>query len=143
MLDAPREVRRRLSGGQPRPLNFTELIGNVLFVLACLVDHDGQQESLVGCDEVRPVDRELPFESEVPLGPLMSVFRNEGNKERAGLDLLADRLVPSVSAPQLALVEPDLDARSPEGLADALRSLGIFRRVAQEDSQGRRADAVW
>ena len=51
---------------------------------------------------------------------------------QARLDLLADRDVPRIATPQLALVEPDLDAGCPERLADAPRRLRILRGVAQE-----------
>ena len=39
-----------------------------------------------------------------------------------------------VAASQLALVEPNLDARRLKGRADALCRIGILRGVAEEDS---------
>src|SRR5579871_3245005 len=98
----------------------------MLLLLTGLVEHDGQQEGFVRCDQIRAIDRELPFEPEVPLGPLMGVFRDDWNKERAALDLLADRLVPGVPAPQLALVEPNLDAGRTQCGANLLRGLRIL-----------------
>jgi hypothetical protein len=48
-----------------------------------------------------------------------------------------------VAASQLALVEPNLDARRLKGRADALCRIGILRGVAEEHSPpGLRADAV-
>jgi hypothetical protein len=73
----------------------------------------------------------------------MGVSGDDGDEERAGLDLLMDRLVPGIPAPKLALVEPDLNARGSQRVANAPSSLGILRGVAQEDSPGLRADAVW
>ena len=47
-------------------------------------------------------------------------------------DLLANRLIPDVPTPQLASVEPDLDASSAKGLANSLGGLLILRGVAQK-----------
>jgi hypothetical protein len=44
-----------------------------------------------------------------------------------------------VAASQLALVEPNLDARRLKGRADALCRIGILRGVAEEDSPPRSA----
>ena len=107
-------------------MHFPELVRDMLLLLTRLIDHDGQQEGLVRCDQMRAIDRELPFEPEVPLGPLMGVFRDDGNKERAGLDLLADRLIPGIPASQLALIEKHLDAGRTQGLANLLGSLRIL-----------------
>jgi hypothetical protein len=38
------------------------------------------KEGLVGHDQVRAIDSELPFEPEVSLGPIVSVFRDCGRK---------------------------------------------------------------
>jgi hypothetical protein len=42
------------------------------------------------------------------------------------LDLPADRLVPGVSAPQLALVEPNLDPGGSQCIANLLSSIRIL-----------------
>jgi hypothetical protein len=47
-------------------------------------------------------------------------------------DLLADLQVPGVTTAQFALIEPDLDCRRLQCLADALGGLCILRCVAQE-----------
>jgi hypothetical protein len=46
------------------------------------------------------------------------------------MDLAPDLLIPRVSAPQLALIEKDLDAGGAKGLANPLGSLRILRGVA-------------
>jgi hypothetical protein len=62
----------------------------------------------------------------------VSVLRDDRDEQRTGLDLLADRVVPGVPAPQLALIEPDLDAGGTERFSNTLRRLYILRGVAQE-----------
>jgi hypothetical protein len=46
------------------------------------------------------------------------------------VDLLADLAVPRVSAPQLALIEKNLDAGRTQSLANLLGRLRILRGVA-------------
>jgi hypothetical protein len=46
--------------------------------------------------------------------------------------LLADRSVPRISSAKFALIEPDLNARCAQRIAQSLRSLSVLRRVAQE-----------
>ena len=48
------------------------------------------------------------------------------------LDLLPDFVIPGIAPAQLALVEPNLDARRRQRIANALRRLGILRGVAPE-----------
>jgi hypothetical protein len=72
-------------------MHIPELIGYPLVVLARVVNNDGQQEGLVGCDQVRPVNRELPFEAEVPLDAIVRVPRDDRDEQGTCLDLLADR----------------------------------------------------
>lgn len=62
-------------------------------------------------DQMRAIHGEFPFEAEVSFRTRMGVLRDEGKKKRAGPDLLADRLIPGVPAPQLALVEPHFGSR--------------------------------
>ena len=52
--------------------------------------------------------------------------------ERDLLDLITDLAIPGISAPEFALVEPDLDSRSPEGIADPASSADVLRGVAQK-----------
>ena len=81
---------------------------------------------------MRAIDGEFPLAPEVTFLASLGRGRNDGDKQRAVADLLADLVVPRISAAQLALVEPDLDAARPQRLANAPRRLGILRGVAQE-----------
>src|ERR1700691_3515634 len=81
---------------------------------------------------MRAIDRELPFEAEITFGANTRVFRYDRNEQRAGLDLISDRVVPGIAAAQLALVEPHLDARGAQGLTDALGGRGVLGGVAEE-----------
>jgi hypothetical protein len=81
---------------------------------------------------MRAIDGEFPLAPEVTFLASLGRGRDDGDKQRAVADLLADLVVPRISAAQLALVEPDLDAARPQRLANAPRRLGILRGVAQE-----------
>ena len=83
------------------------------------------------------IDSELPLKTEISLVALVRVTGDDWEEKGASLDLPADRLIPDVPAPELALVEPDLDTCSAKCLADRLGSSRILRRVADED-RGRR-----
>ena len=48
----------------------------------------------------------------------------------AALDLFADRGIPSIPTPQLALIEPHLNARGAQSIAKLLRGLRILRSIA-------------
>ena len=104
----------------PKPLR------HPFIIITRVVDDDRQQESLVGRDQVGAIDRELPLETEIPLDAIVRVVRDDREEQGAGLDLLADRLVPGVPAPQLALVEPNLDPGGSQCLANLLGSLRIL-----------------
>jgi hypothetical protein len=62
------------------------------------------------------------------------MLRDDRNEEGAVPDLLTNGVIPGVTAPKLALVEPNLDTRIPERIANPSSSLGILRGVAKEDS---------
>jgi hypothetical protein len=81
---------------------------------------------------VRSVYRELPLETEIALLALVRMPRDDRDEEDAGLDLLADRLVPDVAAPERALVEPDFNACGAECFANPLGRLGILRGIAEK-----------
>jgi len=68
----------------------------------------------------------VPLKAEIAFMPRGRVGRNDRNKERAVVDLAPDLLIPRVPAPQLALIEKDLDPRRTQGLADLLGSLRIL-----------------
>ena len=62
----------------------------------------------------------------IALEPLLGVLGDNWNEERAVVDLVPDLLVPRVPAPQLALIEKDLDAGRTQRLANLLRSLRVL-----------------
>jgi hypothetical protein len=97
-----------------------------------LIDHHGQQERLVFCHVQHSVHREIPFATEVAFAARISIGGDRWHKERAFLDLLADRGVPGIAAAQLALVEPDFDARFAERWANAASRLCVLRGIADE-----------
>jgi hypothetical protein len=61
--------------------------------------------------------------------PRGRVGRNDGNEERAVVDLAPDLLIPHIPAPQLTLVEEDFNAGRTQRLANLLRRLRILRGV--------------
>jgi len=77
-------------------------------------------------DQERTLLREMPFKAEIAFSPFLGVRRNDRHKQGAFLNLLADALVPSVTAPKLTLVEPDLDPGSAKGLTDAPSGFSIL-----------------
>jgi hypothetical protein len=107
-------------------MHVSELFRDPLVILTRAVNGDGQEECLVGCDQVRPVNRELPFEAEVPLDAIVRVLREHRDKQDTRLDLLADRLVPDIPAPERTLIKPDFDSRRAQCLANPLSRLGIL-----------------
>ena len=71
-------------------------------------------------------DGEVPLVPRIALEPLLGVLGDNRNEERAVVDLVPDRLIPGVSAPQLALIEKDLDAGRTQCLANLLGRLRIL-----------------
>jgi len=55
-----------------------KLLWHPLIIVRRVVDHDRQQERFVRRYTLAAIDHEVPFESEVPLGALMGVFRDDG-----------------------------------------------------------------
>lgn len=110
-----------------------KLVGYARLCVGRVVDHEGEEETLVARHQVRSIRGQFPFESKVTLAARLRVGRDHGNKERALPDLPPNALVPLVAAPQFALVKPHLDARGPEGFADAPRRLRVLGGVTEED----------
>src|SRR5882672_10286983 len=81
---------------------------------------------------MRTVDRELPLQSEIALGATLGVCGDDWNHQCAGLDLPADGRIPGIAAAQFALIEPNLDSRCAQRIADSGRGFGILLRVAQK-----------
>jgi hypothetical protein len=111
-------------------LDVLESVGDVLIILARIVDDDGKEERLTGRHQVRSIDRELPLKTEIPLVTIVGVPRNHRDEEHTALDLLADRLVPSIPAAKRALIEPDLETARAQCLANPLGHVRILRGVA-------------
>jgi hypothetical protein len=107
-------------------LHLPEPLRHSCIIITRVVDDDRQQESHVGIHEVTAINRQLPLKTEVPFTAIVRSARDDRNEKRAGLDLLADRPVPGVPAPQLALVEPDLDAGGSQCLTNPLGGLRIL-----------------
>ena len=101
-----------------------------------VVNHHWQQERLVVGHVQHAVDRQIPFAAEVALAAGVGVGRDDRDEQCTFLDLLAYRCVPRITPAQLALVEPYVEARGAECLADAARGSGVLRRVAEEDGFG-------
>jgi len=80
------------------------------------------------------VHREIPFATEVAFAARISIGGDKWHKERAFLELLADRGVPGIAATKLALVEPDFDARFAERSANTASRLCVMRGMADENS---------
>jgi len=91
---------------------------------------------------VGAIDRKLPLAPEVAFNSALRRGRDDRDEQSAVVNLLADLAVPGIPTPQLALIEPNLDAAGPKRFANALRRLGILRRIAQEDSFIRFAHAA-
>jgi hypothetical protein len=70
--------------------------------------------------------RKIPLKPEIAFMPRRRVRRNHRHKQCAVVDLPADLVIPRVSAPQFALIEPDFDSGSAECLANLLGSLHIL-----------------
>ena len=76
------------------------------------------------------VNGEFPLEPKISLVAIVRGVRDDRQEQGAGLDLLADRGIPGVPAPQLALVEPNLDSGGSQCLANPLGSLRVLGSVA-------------
>jgi hypothetical protein len=83
------------------------------------------------------LDAEFPFPAEVALGPFLGVGGDDGKEKGAGADLRLDFGVPRVAAAQLALVEPDLQPKGPQGIGNPPSRLGILAGVTKENGPRR------
>ncbi len=117
---------RRIARGQVHPLHVPEFLRHACVHVNRGVDHHRQQERLVVCHVQRSVHRQVPFAAEVTFLARLRVRRNHRHEERAFLDLPADRCVPRVAPAQRTLVEPDVEARCPQRVADAPGSLRVL-----------------
>ena len=114
-----------------------ESIGHVGVAFRGVVDAHRNKECALAPYEVRAPLGEVPFEAEVALCPRLRARGNDWHEERAVADLLADALVPDIPAPQLALIEPDLDAGYAQRFTDPCRSVRVLGRVAEKHGPDR------
>ena len=70
--------------------------------------------------------REFSSSSVSPSEKSGRVGGNNGNEQRAVLDLAPDLLIPGVPTAQLTLIEKDLDAARTQRIANPLRRLRIL-----------------
>lgn len=94
--------------------------------VGCRIQADRHDERPVAGNHVGALIRKIPLKPEIALVPRCRVRGNDGNEERAVVDLAPDLLIPGVSTPQLALVEPNLDAGRTQCLTNLLRGLRIL-----------------
>ena len=102
-------------------MDVADCIRDFLIVLARIVNDHGKEKRLSWTDEVRSVDRQFPLQPEISFSALMRVAGNQGYEQGARPDLSANGLIPRLAAPQLALVEPDLDTGAAQCIANSLR----------------------
>jgi hypothetical protein len=102
-------------------------------------DNWNEESSIVG-HIAGAVRRQTPLTAKVALIAAFRISRNDRDEQAAVVDVFSYPAVPSVSAPQFALVEPDLDASRPKGIADPTRGIGVLRSVAKKHRPGRRGD---
>ena len=110
-----------------------ECIRDKRFLIASAVNDDRYQEGLLLGHVMGAFDCEVPLVPKIALEPLLGVLGDKRNEERAVVDLVPDLLIPRVPAPQLALIEKDLNARRAQCLANPLGSLRILGGIAQKD----------
>ena len=125
-------MRRGLTAGQSRPLRFQELFRHAGGRFRGIIHDHGEKKRPVFGQQVRALDRQFPFEPEVTLSPFFALAGDDRHEQRAFLDLAADFLVPDVAAAQFAHVEPDLDAKGPQGVGNMTGRLGILTGIAEK-----------
>src|SRR5271156_7118333 len=81
----------------------------------------------------RPFDRQAPFTTEIAFEARLGPSRDDRHEVIAFADLLADLLIPGVAAPELALVEPDIEAKARQRIADGPRGLAVVGGITQEN----------
>src|SRR5215469_13442702 len=102
---------------QARPLHPPEAVRHVRARVACTIDDDRNQKDYALGHVTSAFDRQPPLAAEVALVTGVRVGRNDRHEEGTVVDLLADLVVPGVTAAQLTLVKPDLDSGGTQGVA--------------------------
>jgi hypothetical protein len=117
---------RGVASRQASPLHCPEGIRDKGLLIACTVNDDRHQEGHLLGHVVCTFDGELPFVAKIAVKPLLGVLGDHRNEDGAVVDLVPGLLIPCVPAPQLALIEKDLDAGRTQCLANLTRSLRIL-----------------
>jgi hypothetical protein len=99
---------------------------NVSRHLGSRVQAHRHNENAAASDHVSALIRKIPLKAEIAFMPRGRVGRNDGNEERAVVDLAPDLLIPHIPAPQLALIEKDFNTGRTQGLANPLGRLRIL-----------------
>ena len=107
--DSLAERRRGLPCGKACPLHPVERVGKVGNPFRSDIDAYRDDEGLVTGNHLGALVGDRPLEAEVALRPRRGVGGDDGDEQGAVPYLVADLLVPGVSATQFALVEPHLD----------------------------------
>ena len=87
----------------------------------------------VSIDEVRALIGEPPLQSEIAFQARLGALGDDRHEQSAVLDLLSNLLIPGIPSPQLALIEPNLDAGGAQSVADAARRVRFLTGVTQEN----------
>jgi hypothetical protein len=134
--------RGGLAAGQAEPLHREELLRHPRADIARVVDHDRHEKHHVVGHVQRALDGELPLAAEVAFAACLGARRDDRHEIRAGADLVAQLGIPGLAAGELVLVEPDLEARGCESVAQRARRGPVSRGIADEDRVERRR-GVW
>jgi hypothetical protein len=81
---------------------------------------------------VSAIDRKFPLTPKVTFQACLRGSRDDWNEQGAIVDVLSDLTVPDITAPQLALVEPDLDTGGAERVANVPRGFRVLGCVAEK-----------
>jgi hypothetical protein len=90
------------------------------------VDQDRQEERNVFSEVVCPIDRQVPFATEIAFAAGLGVGRDDRNEETTGVDSVPNLPVPNFAAPQFVLIEPDRYTCVAKGVADPVDNYGIL-----------------
>jgi hypothetical protein len=81
---------------------------------------------------MRTIDSEFPFEAEIAFLASAGVLGDDGQKQGAVLDLLANRGIPGIAATQFAQIEPNLYAGIAQRFTNPQRRFAIVGSVTDK-----------
>ncbi len=140
--DASGQRLGRFAQREPGPLHFAETIRHAGHAVRDIVDHDGKQEGVIVRHQVRAIDRQFPFETEIALGPGLGLGRDDRHEQGALSDLATDLLIPGIASPEFVEIEPHFHAGGAQRIADPPHDLRILRGITQENRLARVAHAL-